>query len=142
MFRDSSLPFEEIRKTIRVFYSEVQAIYLFGSFARDDARKDSDVDLALLLPHERAKAAGSIAFSECANALSEYLNRTVDLINLREVNTVFQHEIVQTGQRLFVEDEKETAIFEMLVLSFYQKLNEERREILNEIIKFGKVIQE
>jgi len=132
----------ETVRIIRGFYPEIQAIYLFGSFACNDARNDSDVDLALLLPHERAKAVGSIAFSECANTLSEYLNRTVDLINLREVNTVFQNEIVQTGQRLFAEDEKETAIFEMLVLSFYQKLNEERREIINEIVQSGRVIQE
>jgi len=132
----------EIEKTIRDFYPEVQAIYLFGSFARGNAQYDSDVDIAILLPPERAKAVGSIAFSDCAEALSESLDRFVDLVNLREANTVFQHEIVQTALRLYAGDENESAVFEMLVLSFYQKLNEERRGILENILQSGRVLKE
>jgi predicted nucleotidyltransferase len=139
MSRNSTLQTIEIEKIIRTFYPEVQAIYLFGSYARDDARVDSDVDLAILLPHECAKTLGSIAFSECAKTLSEYLKRSVDLINLREVNTVFQHEIIQTGQRVFTSEETDTGIFEMHVLSFYQKLNEERHGILEDILHSGRV---
>ena len=50
MSQEHALPIMEIEKTIRDFYPEVQAIYLFGSFARGNAQYDSDVDIAVLLP--------------------------------------------------------------------------------------------
>ena len=142
MSQEDALPIAKIIQTLRVFYPEAQAVYLFGSFTRGDARPESDVDLAILLPYEAAKAVGPIAFSDCADALSELLNKSIDLVNLREVDTVFQHEIVQTALRLYTGDENETATFEMLVLSFYQKLNEERREILENILQSGRVLKE
>ena len=37
---------------------ETQAVYLYGSYARDEQRPDSDMDLAVLLPHEAAKRIG------------------------------------------------------------------------------------
>jgi len=44
--------------------------------------------------------------------------------------------------RLYAGDENESAVFEMLVLSFYQKLNEERRGILENILQSGRVLKE
>jgi hypothetical protein len=58
------------------------------------------------------------------------LRRTVDLVNIRLVSTVFQKEIIANGNRLYCADEDEADLFEMLVLSLYGKLNEERSEIL------------
>ena len=133
------LPVHEIVKTIRSFFPEVQAIYLFGSFVHSFERQDSDVDLAILLPVVRAKVLGSLAFSDCSSAIEDLVNRSVDLVNLRETNTVFQNEIIHTGERIGTFDNYETEVFEMLSLSFYQKLNEERREILEEIAKSGRV---
>ena len=64
--------------------------------------------------------------------LGVFLKKDVDLINLRMVSTVFQNIIINTGKVIFCADEYLKGMFEMLVWSFYQKLNEERAEILED----------
>lgn len=135
-----SILLSEIVRTVRLFHADVQAVYLFGSYGSEAEREDSDVDLAILLPHESAKKAGNLSLKECACALIDLLHRPIDLINLRVVNTVFQNEIIQTGCLLLKVDVYETEFFEMLVLSFYQKLNEERALILLDILQTGRVL--
>lgn len=122
-------------------YPSVQAVYLFGSAADGSERPDSDIDIALLLPPEEAKAAGSLAFSDLRAELEERLGRRVDLVNLRTVSTVFQKEITCFGVRIFTAPGDETDIFEMLVLSFYGKLNEERAEILESFVSTGRAYE-
>lgn len=121
---------EQIVQTILTHTPQVQAVYLFGSHGTEDERPSSDVDIALLLPPEQAKAVGSLLLGELHMALAELLGKEVDLVNLRQVSTVFQKEIVMTGRQIYCADDYAAAEFEMLTLSYYQKLNEERREIL------------
>jgi len=111
-------------------YPAVQGIYLFGSYGTADEWPDSDVDLALLLPPAQAKAAKSLALSQCRFELEDALGKEVDLLNARQVSTVFQKEIIFGGRLLYCADQYAVDEFEMLVISYYQKLNEERREIL------------
>ena len=113
------------------FYPVTEAIYLFGSYGTEYERPDSDVDIALLLPHRTAKEIQSLALTPVCSALQEELHREVDLINLRLVNTVFQNEIINTARVISCADENERLAFEMTTLSAYQKLNEERKEILD-----------
>lgn len=121
---------EQIVQTILTHTPQVQAVYLFGSYGTEDERPSSDVDIALLLPPEQAKAGGNLLLGELHMALAELLGKEVDLVNLRQVSTVFQKEIVMTGRQIYCADDYAAAEFEMLTLSYYQKLNEERREIL------------
>lgn len=113
-------------------FPTAQAIYLFGSYARGDQRADSDVDLAVLLPMDTALAVGDLRLSDTALNLSKLARKDVDLVNLRQVSTVFQNQIVHTGKLLYSGDERARQEFEMLALSFYIKLNEERAGILRQ----------
>jgi predicted nucleotidyltransferase len=112
---------------------DTQAIYLFGSAAAGRLRDDSDVDVAVLLPHARAKEVGSLALSDLAFDLMKTLRRDVDLINLRTVSTVLQFEVLKNGIVLFCADQYALDEFGMYTLSFYQKLNEERAEMLKSL---------
>jgi predicted nucleotidyltransferase len=112
---------------------ETQAIYLFGSAAAGRLRDDSDVDVAVLLPHARAKELGGLALSDLAFDLMKALRRDVDLINLRLASTVLQKQVIENGIVLFCADEYAQDEFEMLTISFYQKLNEERAGILQSL---------
>ncbi len=132
---------KQIIETILSHYPQTQAIYLFGSYAAGQERADSDVDIALLLPPEMAKRAGNLALSQLHLSLSEQLGKEVDLINLRQVSSVFQKEIIMAEQKIFCADTAVADEFEMLTLSFYQKLNEERREILAEFARTGRAYQ-
>ncbi|MCI5145630.1 MAG: nucleotidyltransferase domain-containing protein, partial [Candidatus Electrothrix sp. AR3] len=111
-------------------YPAVQAVYLFGSLASGEEWPDSDADIGLLLPIQEAKEQSSLLLSSCAMDLADLLRREVDLLNLRRVSTVMQHQVVTTGQLLHYGDQYAKDEFEMLTLSFYQKLNEERAGIL------------
>ena len=130
-----------IIETILQFYPQAQAVYLFGSYGTDSERTDSDIDIALLLPFSQAKQEPALSQSPCKSALEAALGRIVDLINLRMANTVFQNEILNTARLLLIQDEAETAGFEMTVLSAYQKLTEERREILESFYQTKRAYQ-
>jgi predicted nucleotidyltransferase len=123
-----------IIETILFYYPMVQGIYLFGSFGAGEERPDSDLDIALLLPPDLAKSEKNLLLSECRFALEEALHREVDLLNARQVSTVMQKEII-SGRLIYSPDPQAVDEFEMLVLSYYQKLNEERKEILESFLK-------
>jgi uncharacterized protein len=127
-----------IVEAILAHYPDVQAVYLFGSYGTEGQWPNSDVDIALLLPAAAAKRVGSLAVSELHEALERLLGRSVDLVNVRLVFTVFQKQIVAAERRIFCADAYAADEFEMLVLSFYHKLNEERAEVMAEGLSSGR----
>jgi uncharacterized protein len=129
---------KEIVETVLAHLPAVQAIYLFGSYGTEDEWPSSDVDIAVLLPPAEAKQTDWRALLPLQMALADLLKKEVDLINVRQVSTVFQKEIVMADRRVYCADGYAADEFEMLVLSFYQKLNEERREILEEFRRTGR----
>ena len=131
---------DTIVKTVLSYCSDVEAVYTFGSYGTDEERPESDIDIAVLLPHDRAKEIGHIAMNDCRQALADVMGKEVDLINLRRVNTVLQKEIIMNGRIIYQPDETAVDYFEMAVLTAYQKLNEERSEILQEIIRSGRIL--
>jgi len=118
----------------------VQAIYLFGSWGTADAHDNSDVDLALLLPVLHAKACGTLYGSPLHMALELQFRRNIDLINLREVSTVLQKEVISVNRRIWCADLFAADEFEMLTISFYQKLNDECADIIKAVRESGRAI--
>jgi len=134
----SVVKIENMIGIIKDIYPSLQGIYLFGSFQTVREWPDSDVDIAILFPHEIAKKETNLVFSDCRIKLEDSLGKEVDLINVRLVSTVFQFQIITTGRLILCSDKRAVAEFEMLTLSYYQKLNEERSGILQEFYKTGK----
>jgi predicted nucleotidyltransferase len=128
---------QAIQQLVRQYHPEVQAIYRFGSAGTEHERTDSDVDIALQLPPDSARRAGSLALGEFHLALEDALRRDVDLINLRLAPAVLQTQIVVTGTRIFCTDTLLADEFELLALALYQKLNQERAEIIAEGLHSG-----
>ena len=118
-------------------YPTAQGIYLFGSHAAGTAWPASDVDVAVLLPEEEAGALGHLALGPAHAALEEALGRDVDLLNARLVSTVMQKELIY-GNLLYCGDRYAVDVFEMETLSDYQRLNEERREIVAALMATGR----
>ena len=127
-----------IVRTVLGHYPDTQAIYLFGSYGTEDEWPDSDVDIALLLPPEQAKASRMLAISPLCSELGSLIGKAVDLVNLRVVSTVFQKEIIAADRRIHTGNAYAADEFEMLVLSFFQKLSLERAEILVEGLRSGR----
>ena len=119
-------------------YPHVQGIYLFGSYLTENEWPDSDVDLALLFHPREAAGVRHLAMSECRLALSRALGKEVDLLNARMVSTVVRKEIVMNGRVIYSADRYAVDEFEMLTISSYQKLKEERADIIAEALADGR----
>jgi predicted nucleotidyltransferase len=130
--------YRPIIETVLQHYPDVQAVYLFGSYDTEQEWPNSDVDIALLLPPATARETGSLALDPLWFDLERLLGKPVDLINLRQASTVFRKEIIIADRRIYCSDEYAADEFEMLTLSFYQKLNQERSEVLAEGLRSGR----
>lgn len=129
---------ELISRTVFSFFPQAQAIYLFGNYGTDKEWAESDVDIAVLFCHGKGPTNSELMLSKCHEVLVESLGKSVDLLNARSVSTVMQKEIITTGRLIASQDAIAIAEFELLVLSLYQKLNEERGEILRQFEATGK----
>lgn len=115
----------------------LEGIYLFGSTRDGTSNGASDLDLAILLnipidPYQLWRIGQDIAIK---------INRDVDLVNLSEASTVFQFEVITKGRRIATLNEKNCEAFEDKVFQLYLTLNEDRRYILEDIKKTGKVYE-
>ncbi len=112
----------------------VALAYLFGSYARGEAEKYSDVDIAVLFDRDST----SDTF-ELYDDVYEILDtERFDLVDLNTPNIVFKFEVVSTGQVIYRKDIDVENNFEMAVLREYQDTNYLRRvqqNILKERVK-------
>lgn len=130
---DAARSHEMIRR-VRASFTDVQAIYLFGSRVTGTAHADSDLDLAILVdgyiaPVERWKMAGRLSLSTGCN---------VDLIDFRRASTVLQHQILINGMRIWggglsVEN------FELGVLRDKFDLDIRRKKQIDDIFSSGRI---
>lgn len=110
-------------------------IYLFGSFAKGEGRKDSDIDLAIYTDEEITPYDIFII----ANKISFKVNRDVQIINLKDIDTVFASQIVGNREELYCKDEILRANYNIRVFKEYAKLNEERKVVLDAIERDGRI---
>ncbi len=122
-------------------YPDTQAIYLFGSYDTENQWPNSDIDIAVLLPIETAKQVKYKEWFNLSVTLAAAVRRDkVDLVNMRKSNIVFRKEIVVADRRIYCADENAADEFEMLTLSLYQQLQEERKNIIKEVIQSGSIL--
>lgn len=128
----------DIVRIVLEAYPDTEGVYRFGSSGTEYERPDSDLDLAVLLPPVLAHETGDLAHSALHAALEAAFGRDVDLINLRAASTVFKIQVISADRLIYCGNRYSVDEFEMLTLSFYQKLNEERAEILAEGLRSGR----
>jgi uncharacterized protein len=114
----------------------IEAMYVFGSFARGNVVADSDLDLAVLatVPLEPLRRL------EAQRELSVILNRDVDLVDLRVAESVLQSEVINDGVVLFQSDPMRTLDFEAGVLGDYAELLDATRALREDIRGRGRVL--
>jgi len=129
----------ELIRRILDAHPNTQAIYLYGSWGTDDQWPTSDIDIAVLLPPVEAKAADAMAWLGLSVELAHIAGvEKADLINLRKVSALLRKEVIAADRRIYCADQYAADEFEMLSISFYQKMNEERRGIVEEFRRNGR----
>ena len=76
------------------------AIYLFGSRASGKARKYSDIDIAALYDEKVDKKEYTDKRIEIMTAVSELLDREVDVVVLNQAPPILKYHILKYGMRL------------------------------------------
>ena len=110
-------------------------IYIFGSFADDRLKPESDIDIAFLT-WEKISAVEKWKIQE---ELASLLDIDIDLVDLKDASVVLRAEVVENGTRIYTENEYDCDNFEVTTYSMYADLNETRKDILNDIEeKYGR----
>jgi hypothetical protein len=78
----------------------VRAAWVFGSRARGEARRGSDLDVAVLLD----PGAPSDVLTRLSGALSRHFGVEADVVDLARATPVLGFEIVSGGRRVFARD--------------------------------------
>ena len=125
----------EIQEALSSALPDLVAVYRFGSHGTCYERNDSDIDLAVLT----RQPCDTVALWNLGQTLAVKLHRDVDLVDLRGVSTVLRAQVVAYGERLFCMDAAECDAYENYTLSAYARLNEERKDILEDILRRGSV---
>ncbi len=128
-------------KIIRATLSKFNPIFiiLFGSYAKGTARKDSDIDIAFFT---RTDIPDYERFLMAQQLAEELQIESVDLVDIRKVDTVFAAQIFYTGEVIFCKDENEFILQRMRALSMYTDLNEQRKRVLEKIKESGSVYEQ
>ena len=121
---------------IRRSVPDVYAVYRFGSTVSGTTHATSDVDLAFLA----SEPLDALLRWDLQEDLASDLHREVDLVDLRAASTVMRLQVVAESELLWSCDATERELFEMLTYSSYARLNEERRGILDQVRREGRVL--
>lgn len=129
----SSAVTARLRDAVRAELPDVRAIYLFGSCAVQTERPDSDLDLAVLLPH----GAGIPDRLGIVSRLSEIAGREVDLVDLRDVGDILRFQVITRGKPLFKANLAEMLAWEGESMTRYQHHRQRIAPLLRQFEETG-----
>lgn len=131
----TSISLSSIASKLDQELTNLWAVFLFGSYASNQAMPESDVDIAVLGKNPYT----ATELFDISSNIAITLERNVDLVDLRSVPTDLQAQIVTKGQRKVLAQFQNVESFENFVFSSYARLNEERRHILEDIRQRGSI---
>ena len=111
--------------------SSVRLAWLHGSRARGTARRESDIDVAVLLDDECAANPSAIKDSiwRLAGALGrEVPSDRLDLVLLNHAPALLRHRVIRDGVLLFARSDAERVRFVLWTIREYQDLEPRLRE--------------
>jgi len=123
-------PFGEVAERLKAVLEaappSVVAAYLFGSVARGEARKGSDVDVAVLFSAPTEPVLGNAA-NRLEGDLERVLRRTVQVVELNRAPADLVHRVMRDGVILLDRDRGARLEFEVRSRNEYFDLEPIRR---------------
>jgi uncharacterized protein len=126
----------KVGRLVEELFPEALGVWVYGSFAENAAREDSDIDIAIL-----SKAPLAFDWHDLGRIgdLDGRLGRRIDLVDLKRVSPLLRFEVFSHGVRVAARDPVACDFFETRSISEFQRLNLERREIFEAIRERGTV---
>lgn len=97
----------------------IKLVYLYGSQAREETTKDSDIDLAILVEEKNKKNISSDIQLKAMSDLEQLLDREIEVQNLNVCKTTFAYRVISEGKIIYERSENERVEFEEEVIRNY-----------------------
>ena len=133
-----------IRK-VSAFFSkkpEIEAVYLFGSQSNASAKKDSDIDIALLVGKKVPLEGFDTPQGRYSLDLRKVLGKAVDIVDLSNASVDFAYRVIADGQVLKGADSRKRIEFEERILKVYFDMKpffDEYAKSIHEIARKGEL---
>lgn len=121
--------FEDIKKYLIEKNLDIEAIVLFGSYARNTQNDESDIDIAIKCKSEIV----SRTLLEQQQELEEITKKQIDLVDLSKATDVFAYEILMNGIVLYCSNSYEFDLYKLDRYRDFLELNESRQAIIQAI---------
>lgn len=115
--------------------NDILAIYLYGSYAKEMATINSDIDIAILTK----KPCSSLEIYEYKTNLELLIHTDIDLTNLNKASTVLQMQIVAYAQSLYEDDVFNKDEYENRIFQDYVDYRDDIKPLLEEINQTGTI---
>lgn len=105
---------------IKNYFAKIKAVklvYLYGSQATNQAKSDSDIDLAILVDEKKGDSL-DIQLQAMAD-LPSMLGKAVEVQNLLAVDVVFAHRVITEAELILARDKDEKVAYETYILRQY-----------------------
>jgi len=109
---------DKIHRFFQKDSQDIVCVYLFGSEARGTARKDSDVDIAVLYTKTPPSTMEGLGL-ELEGDLEQYLSRPVDLVVLNRAPVDLVHRVLRDGILVFERNSSARIRFEVKARTEY-----------------------
>lgn len=106
----------------------IELIYIFGSFAKETNRENSDLDIAILI---EGKYNPFIKLQILDELVGIFNIEDIDLVILNDVNEVLKFQVIKYGKVIYMKDLATKVFFEARIMSEYMDM-EHFRKIQNE----------
>ncbi|MFN3830258.1 MAG: type VII toxin-antitoxin system MntA family adenylyltransferase antitoxin [Tepidimonas ignava] len=120
-----------LRAALDAALPEATMVWLHGSAVRGPMRTDSDVDLAVWLPHPPSPE----RWLQVTAELSQRLGRNVDLLDLARASTVTQFIVLSGARLLRARDPKAPWLLWARVLREWQDLQRQRTAAVHGLLR-------
>jgi hypothetical protein len=122
--------------------NEVIFAYLYGSYAKGNENKLSDIDIAIYIDKSKKPESGTFGYrSELITELQSFVDKDIDLIILNEVTNILAYNVLKDGKLLFTKSYEKRINFHEKVMKTYLDFLPTRNiqdQYLKESIKNGK----
>lgn len=108
---------EHIASLVEEF--DISLIYIFGSFAKGNNTKESDIDIAFLL---NGDIDGYTKLNLLGKLVDIFKREDIDLIILNKSNEILQFQVIKYGKAIYMDSLYNKVVFESRTMSRYMDM--------------------